>query len=345
MCALMSQLAKILSNNIKCMTKEKFIYNKQTLRYEKIVEPIRIKIFRVLGFFCAVVVAAFILISIAFTYFPSPKEKVLQRELSQMKDKYSLLNQEMVNMEKVISNIQERDANVHRLMFGMEPVDESLWRGGVGGHDPFGDITNFESSGDLLKQTQERMDMLKRQLAVQSTSLDTITSLAMDREKMLASIPSVKPVRSDKLKRNIRLLSGFGRRIDPFTKVGRMHKGIDFTAPLGTPIYATGDGKIVEVTYKRTGYGYHVVIDHGYGYKTLYAHMSKIEVKKGQAVKKGQQIGLVGSTGRSTAPHLHYEVRLNGKAINPMHYCLDKLTPEEYQILVEMAETPNQSFD
>jgi hypothetical protein len=327
------------------MSKEKFIYNKQTLRYEKVTESLRTKVFRVLGFLSAVIVTAVILIAVAYTYFPSPKEKALDRELDQMRRQYLALNDQVDDMNKVLNNIQERDAGVHRMMFGMDPIDESLWNGGIGGHNPYSDFSNLKHSGKLVKNTYSRIEKLKRQMAVQSISLDTIETLARNRETMLASIPAIKPIRSDRLKRDVRLLSGFGMRIHPVYKVPKMHKGIDFTAPPGTPINATGDGKVIEVTRKRTGYGYHVMIDHGYGYQTLYAHMSRIDVKEGQQVKKGQEIGHVGNTGTSTAPHLHYEVHVNGRAIDPINFCLDDLTPEEYQMLVNLAATPNQSFD
>ena len=162
---------------------------------------------------------------------------------------------------------------------------------------------------------------------------------------MYAAIPSIKPIRSDKLKRRIKLLSGFGRRMHPVHKVVKMHYGIDFTAPKGTPIQATGNGKVVEIKKRRTGYGWSIKIDHGYGFESFYAHLSKISVKKGQRVKKGEQIGLVGSTGTSTAPHCHYEILKGGKRVNPISYCLDGLSAEEYEEMVHASERQNQSFD
>lgn len=327
------------------MSKEKFIYNKQTLRYEKVTEPIRVKIWRALSFTSAVILSAVMLLSIAYTYFPTPKEKALQRELAQLDRQYQDLNEQISQMAKVLENIQERDAGVHRMMFGMDPIDESLWDGGIGGHNPYSNVSTSKKSGEQVKATYARIEKLKRRLALQSISLDTIEALAKNRESMLASIPAIKPIRSDQLKRDVRLLSGFGMRIHPVYKVRKLHKGIDFTAPTGTPIYATGDGRVIEVTKKRTGYGYHIMIDHGYGYQTLYAHMSRIDVTNGQQVKKGQQIGRVGNTGTSTAPHLHYEVHINGRVVDPINFCIDDLTPEEYQMLVDIASTPNQSFD
>ena len=327
------------------MRKEKFVYNTQTLRYEKVVEPLKVKIFRILGFLSAVIVAAIVIISIAFTYFPSPKEQTLIREIEQMKYQYMALNSDLEMMSKVLNNLQERDASVHRMIFGMDPIDKNVWNGGTGGHDKYSNLTPYKNSGKLLVETSEEIDQLKRKITLQSKSLDEITNLAKDREKMLASVPAIKPVREDKLKRNIRALSGFGKRFHPIYKRHKMHTGIDFTCPRGTAIQATGDGKVVSIKKLKSGYGTHVIIDHGYGYKTLYAHMSEVEVKRGQSVKRGQQIGKVGSTGTSTAPHLHYEVIYRDKKVNPIHYCMDGLSPKEYQELVNLAATTNQSFD
>jgi len=327
------------------MGKEKFIYNTQTLRYEKVTVPLKVKLFRIVGFLSMVLVTAFVLMIVSAKFFPSAQERALQRELEQMKYKYVALNNQFDLMDKVLHNIQERDAGVHRMLFGMDPIDDNVWNGGVGGHKRNQDVTNFRGTGQLLINTQNRVDKLARQLTVQSQSLDTIEYLTRDRETMLASIPMIKPIREDKLKRNIRALSGFGRRFHPIFKRTRMHWGIDFTSPEGTPIQATGDGVIEKVAKLKSGYGKHVIINHGYGYKTLYAHMSKIDVKKGQKIKRGQTIGLVGNTGYSTAPHLHYEVIHKGQKVNPIHYCMDGLTPEEYQDLVNLAAISNQSFD
>ena len=187
------------------------------------------------------------------------------------------------------------------------------------------------------------MDKLGRQLNLQSKSLDTIADLVKEKEKMLAAIPSIRPVRN--LTRNIKLFSGFGMRLHPIHKIRKMHWGIDFSAPKGTPIYATGDGKVISVKQRKSGYGNHVIISHGFGYKSLYAHMHKISVKVGEKIKKGEVIGSIGSTGTSTAPHLHYEVIQNGKKVNPIHFCIDGLTPAEYKEMSELSAQENQSFD
>ncbi|MEM9820812.1 MAG: M23 family metallopeptidase [Bacteroidota bacterium] len=327
------------------MRKEKFVYNTQTLRYEKVIEPLKVKLFRVLGFLSAVVVAAIVIISIAFAYFPSPKEQTLIREIEQMKYQYMSLNSDLEMMSKVLNNLQERDASVHRMIFGMDPIDEDVWNGGSGGHEKYSNLTPYKNSGELLIETSEQIDQLKQKITLQSKSLDEITTLAKDREKMLASVPAIKPIREDKLKRNIQTLSGFGMRFHPIYKRHKMHTGLDFTCQRGTPIQATGDGKVLNIRNLKSGYGTYVIVDHGYGYQTLYAHMSKVDVRKGQKVTRGQKIGEVGSTGTSTAPHLHYEVIYRGSKVNPIHYCMDGLSPKEYQELVNVAAISNQSFD
>lgn len=327
------------------MRKEKFVYNTQTLRYEKVVEPLKVKIFRVLGFVSGVIVSAVIILSLAYYHFPSPKEEALMREINQMKSQYAAINDDIDLLSKVLSNVQERDANVHRIIFGMEPIDESMWNGGVGGHDKYSSLTKYKNTGDLLVESTQKLDKLKRQLTMQSKSLDEVEELSSNREKMMASMPAIKPIRSDNLKRNISSLSGFGMRMHPVFKRPKMHTGIDFTCPKGTPIHVSGDGKVVSIKENKSGYGIHVIVDHGYGYKTLYGHMSEYDVTIGQEVKRGQIIGKVGSTGTSTAPHLHYEVIHQSKKVNPIHYCMDGLSDQEYQQLVNMASISNQSFD
>ncbi len=326
------------------MRKEKYVYNTHTLRYEKVVESWRTKLLRIFGFICAALLTGFIFTLISHRFFPSPKEAALQREIQQMKVTYDRVLTDMDQMGKVLNNIQDRDAYAHRMIFGMDPIDKGVWEGGTGGHDQYEQYREFKQSGELMVSVQQRLDKLKRQIVIQSKSLDTILNMAKEKEKMMASIPSIKPVRSDKLARNMQLLSGFGYRVHPIFKVPKMHAGIDFTAPKGTPIQATGAGKVIKAG-RASGYGYHVVIDHGYGYQTLYGHMSRIDVKVGEKVVRGQQIGQVGSTGTSTAPHCHYEVHHKGNKVNPIHYCMDGLTPEEYQELVEAAEAANQSLD
>lgn len=327
------------------MRKEKFIYNTHTLRYEKVEESLNTKVLRVFGFICAALVTAFLLSLATHRFFPSPTEIAQRHELEMANSELEALGLEVGRLQVELGNLQERDAYAHRIIFGMEPIDEGVWKGGTGGVDHLEEYRRFGETGKMVANMQKEMDRLKRQMVLQSKSLDTITNLAMEKEEMLASMPSMKPVRSDKLARKVELLSGFGQRSDPILKVPRMHYGIDFTAPEGTPVQATGKGTVVRVASHSTGYGQHVVIDHGFGYRSLYGHMSRVDVKVGDKLIRGQHIGLVGNTGRSTAPHLHYEVFYKGVRVDPINYVLDGLTPEEYQEMVKAAEMTNQSFD
>lgn len=327
------------------MPKEKFVYNKHTLRFEKIHNTLKSQLFKLFGFLSAVTVASIILLSLAFTYFPSPREKMLLREIDQMKNKYQDINSQMDMMGKVLNNLQDRDANVHRMMFGMDPIDKDLWEGGIGGHDKYGSYTRYSNSFETLASTEEKTQKIERQLVIQSLSLDTIMSMAKKKEKLYSSTPIITPISADKYRQRITSLSGFGYRLHPILKTMRMHTGVDFPAPRGTAIQATGDGRISKIESNASGYGRNVIIDHGYGYQTMYAHMEKINVQVGQRVKRGQKIGTVGDSGRATAPHCHYEVWLKGKKVNPIHYCIEGVTPTEYSELVEMSQNANISYD
>ncbi len=327
------------------MRKERFYYNEKTLRYEKVQTSFLRKSFQIMGLGLCVLLISSVIGYTLFNKLPSPQEQALERELGQMQMQHAALGQEVETMSKVLNNIQDRDANVHRVIFGMNPIDGEVWNGGIGGSDKYSHLTKFENSGDLLISTQEKADKLKRQLKTQSESLDKLEEEARKKEHKLACIPAIKPIREDKLKRRITSLSGFGMRMHPIFKRKRMHRGLDFTCAKGTPIQASGAGKIVKVQRKKTGYGTHVIIDHGYGYKSLYAHMASVRVKVGDQVKRGEQIGTVGNTGTSTAAHLHYEVIFKGEKVNPIDFCMDGLSAEEYQSLVDAAEKVNQSMD
>ncbi len=326
------------------MRREKFIFNTQTLRYERVVEPLSYTLLRIFGFVCAAVFTAFVLTLLTHRYFPSPTENLLLTENEQLAHELADAESKFQELSTVLENLQKRDAYAHRMIFGMEPIDENVWIGGQGGHDANEDLRQFKYTGEKMAQLREQIDRLRHQMVLQSRSLDTITMMSKKKEDMLAAIPSIKPVRSDKLKRNLNYLSGFGYRIHPIHKVRKMHYGIDFTAPSGTPIQATGAGKVVKAGY-HGGFGQMVLIEHNYGYQSLYAHMSKVSVKVGDEVVRGQQIGLIGSTGQSTGSHCHYEVIKNGVKVDPIQYCTDGLTPEEYQELVKAARVSNQSFD
>ncbi len=327
------------------MKREKYVYNPNTLTYEKHKLGAKEIVKKGIGITSGIILSSLLLFVFAYYYLPSPKEKAQKRELDQMSMQYELITNQMVEMAQTLDKVQEKDANIHRVILGMDPIDENVWNGGIGGSEKYGHITNYSSTGAIIKESLSKLDKLKLKFDLQKSSLDTLEMLASSRKEKLSSIPSLKPVREDRLKRKIHKLSGFGYRIHPVHNVKKFHKGIDFTAPHGTAIISSGDGKVVRVENKKRGYGKNIIIDHGFGYTTLYGHLSKIDVKVGEKVSRGQVIGKIGSTGTSTAPHLHYEVRINGKAVNPIDYCMDGLSPEEYQQLVHKAAEENQSFD
>lgn len=327
------------------MRKDKFFYNTQTLRYERFELSWSQKLLRIFGFFCTVVFSGFLLMLLVNKFFPSPQEVALKQEIEQLSFEYKTLLTDLKDMDSNLRKVYEKDAYAYRLIFGLDPIDQSVWEGGTGGSDKYEDYRRFVYSGQLMVDVKTRVEKLKRQLNMQNRSIDELIVRAKEREEELAAVPSIKPVRSDNLRMELRLLSGFGNRIHPVFKVVKFHTGIDFTAPQGTPIQATGNGKVISVENNKSGYGNCVVIDHGFGYISRYAHMYKVDVRVGEKVLRGQQIGLVGSTGTSTAPHCHYEIEKNGVKVNPIHYVMDGLTPEEYQELVKAAETSNQSLD
>lgn len=323
------------------MSKVKFQFDKRTLTYRKVELNTRQRLLTILGWLAAVSVFAFLVIVVFTTFFDSPKEKRLRREIAQLELQYNLLGKRMNRVDQVLAELQEKDDDIYRVIFEAEPIPNSVRDAGFGGVNRYRDLELLENS-EIVIGTTKRLDELTKKLVVQSRSFDEVVQLAKNKEEMLASIPAIQPVANEKLKR---VASGFNYRIHPIYKVRHFHTGIDFTAPRGTEIYATGDAKVADVIMKKRGYGYHVVLDHGYGYKTLYAHMSRFNVRKGQEVKRGDVIGYIGSTGTSTAPHLHYEVIKNGEKINPMNFFFNDLTPEEYEKVIELSSQSNQSFD
>jgi len=323
------------------MSKVKFQFDKRTLTYRKVEIGLKTRLLRVLGVLASASVFAVIVIVLFSTFFDSPKEKQLRREIAQLELQYKLLNGRMLRVDQVLAELQEKDDNIYRVIFEAEPIPLSIRDAGFGGVNRYQDLEMLDNS-DLVIETTKRLDKLTKKLVVQSRSFDEVVQLAKNKEAMLRSIPAIQPVSNDKL---TRIASGFNYRIHPIYKIRHFHTGIDFTAPKGTEIYATGDGTVKVVDRLSRGYGNHVVINHGYGYETLYAHMSRFNVKPGQKVKRGDVIGYVGSTGTSTAPHCHYEVIKNGEKINPINFFFSDLSPEEYDKVLEISNQANQSFD
>ncbi|MGE5354860.1 MAG: M23 family metallopeptidase [Deltaproteobacteria bacterium] len=327
------------------MERKKYFYNPKTLSFVEEKVTLKDRVLKLFGFGTAVLFTAVLLLLLSTDYITTPKEKKLQEKFDRVNYDLEAITADVTNLNKQIDKLQERDANVHRIILGMDPMDETQWNTGVGGSKKYKNYMSFNNSSTLIRESLERIDLLKRKVDMQNSSLDTLERLARVRSNKLAAVPSIKPVREDKLRSKMAYLSGYGWRTHPIFKIRKFHKGLDFTAASGTPIQATGNGIVREAGSKRGGYGKHVVIDHGYGYRTMYAHLSKIMVKPGQRIKRGQTIGLIGSTGTSTAPHCHYEVFYKGKNVNPIDYVYDGMTPEEYQHFVEKASVENMALD
>ena len=323
------------------MSKVKYYYDPESLSYRKIERRKRTTVKYAFMFLLGSALFGLLFVFIASQYVESPKERALKRELQNAQLQFQLLNKKMEEAETVLANVADRDNNIYRVYFEANPIPEEQRRAGFGGINRYKNLEGFDNS-KLIIETSKRLDILQKQIVVQSKSLDEIAKLAEEKEKLLAAIPAIQPVRNDDLKR---MASGYGMRSDPFTKVRKMHWGMDFTAPRGTPIYASGDGVVVRADSRATGYGRHIRIDHGYGYVSLYAHMYKYNVKKNQKVKRGDLIGFVGSSGRSQAPHLHYEIFKDGRRINPINFYYGSLTAEEFNKLLENASLENQSLD
>lgn len=323
------------------MTKVKYYYDSESLSYKKIERKKRTTFTYAFVFLLGSALFGFLFVFIASQYIESPKERALKRELQNSQLQFELLNKKMAEAEAVLTDIAERDNNIYRVYFEANPIPEEQRKAGFGGINRYKNLEGFENS-KLIVESNKRLDILQKQIVVQSKSLDEITKLAEEKEKLLAAIPAIQPVSNKDL---TRMASGYGMRSDPFTKVRKMHWGMDFTAPRGTPIYATGDGVVERADNGATGYGNHIRIDHGYGYVSLYAHLYKYNVKKNQKVKRGDLIGFVGSTGRSQAPHCHYEIFKDGQRINPINFYYGSLTAEEFSELLEHASMENQSLD
>ena len=287
------------------------------------------------AFFAAIMFIAF------FNFIDSPKERILIREIDNMTLQYELMNEKLSQVSTVLDNVQDRDDNIYRVIFEAEPIPSSIRKAGIGGVNRYEKLEGYNNS-ELIISTAKKLDQISKQLYIQSKSFDEVIEMATKKSDMLASIPAIQPVTNKELKR---LSSGYGRRIDPYYKKLKFHYGVDFSAPKGTPIYATGNGTVKKTKKSRRGFGNHIIIDHGYGYESLYAHMQKYTVLRGQKVKRGDLIGYVGNSGKSTAPHLHYEVHKDGRKVNPAYYFHNDLTPDEFDRMLELAAQENQSFD
>lgn len=323
------------------MRKPKFRFNPETLNYEVVKPSTKITILKIFSGLSVVVLIGFLSIALFSRYFPADIDSESNANFEAYEVQVAILNKKAEKLASKIQELEEKDDNVYREIFGVEPLDKSLKSAGTGGVEKYKSLSSLRK-GDKLVDLHKRIDNLSSKSNVQEKSYEELIKLAKNKAKMLASIPAIQPVSNKELRR---IASGFGTRIDPIYKTRKMHTGIDFTAPIGAKVYATGDGVIAKVNYDKWGYGTHIVVNHGYGYQSLYAHLSSAKVKPGQKVKRGQLIGNIGSTGKSTGPHLHYEVVKNGQKVNPIGFFYNDITAEQYEELLKIAEHPNQSFD
>ncbi len=323
------------------MAKIRYQFNTKSLKIEKVQVTMKERLKRLAGSMAFGLVFGMVVIVLAYNFISSPREKILLNELEQYKLQYKIMNDRLDKVQKVLADVQDRDDNIYRVIFESEPVPSEIRKAGFGGVDRYEQLERIPNS-EIVVNTAKRLDQITSQLVVQSKSYDEVFKLAKNKEKLIASIPAIQPVDFHDLRR---IGSLFGYRTDPFYKVIKFHEGMDFTAAIGTPIYATGDGVVSEAEYNSGGYGNKIMINHGYSYETVYAHLSKIKVKVGQRVKRGEIIGLMGNTGKSTAPHCHYEVHKAGVPMNPIYFFFNDITPAEYQAMLEMSSNPSQTMD
>ena len=323
------------------MRKIKYYYNTHTLRYEKLEVPLRVKLLRVFGFIAAALTTSFIILMIGQKYFPSKNERLLKNENDQLQYQLKILNAKLSEVSDRLTDIERRDNAVYRNIFEAAPIPDSARAKAI---EKINELTKVSqmNENELVKSIATSLQIINNRLINQDKSFDEIEKMVNNKEQLLASIPAIQPVSNKQLER---IASGFGYRTDPVYKVSKFHAGLDFTAPTGTPIYATADGTIEKAEFNAGGFGNHVVIDHGYGYETLYGHMVRIKAKAGDKVKRGEVVGWVGNTGKSTGPHCHYEVHKNGGPVDPVYYFYNDLTPDQYDRLLTLAATRSQSFD
>jgi len=325
------------------MSKVKYYYDPETLSYR----PIEITNKKRISNFVLFIIASFafvlssLLILLNSDWINTPAEISQKRALENYELQFDILDKKLKQIETVVANIEERDNNIYRVYFEASPIPEEQRKAGFGGVNRYKDLEGYDNS-DLIINTAKRLDILSKQTVVQSRSLDEIERLAANKAELIEAIPSIQPIKNQDL---TRMASGYGYRIDPFTKKRRFHYGMDFSARKGTPIYATGNGIVKRADNRSSGFGKHIRIDHGFGYVSLYAHLSKYNVRRGQKVKRGDIIGYVGNTGRSMGPHLHYEILKDKKKINPLNFYYGNLSQKEFEAILIQSREENQSMD
>ncbi len=323
------------------MKKIKYYYNAHTLRYEKLVTPLRVKLLRIFAFVATALVTSALISYVAFQYIGSPNEKLIQRENERLKYKFKDLDKQVDDLQQQMAELEKRDNQVYRSIFEAKPIPDSARAHIIEREKQIAKVERME--GDILvRSIHSSLLNLGQRIITQKRSYGELATLMKNKEQILAATPAIQPVSNQDLNR---IASGFGHRIDPIYKTVKMHAGMDFTAPQGTPIYATADGVVKTAERSDEGYGNHVIINHGYGYETLYGHMVRTKARRGQRVKRGEIIGYVGNTGKSTGPHCHYEVHKNGAKLDPVYFFYNDLSPQQFNELLKRAQASNQSFD
>ena len=320
---------------------KKYYYHTETHRFEKFQLSPKWVLLRSLGFISAAIVSAIILVGIAFRFLDSPKEKKMRADMNELRNQYTQLQNRVNFLNESIKELEERDNSIYRGIFEAAPLPDSIR---YGKKYSLVDVSEYAymNPDEMLLSIKEGMNVLSHRIYIQRRSYDTLEHMVRSKEQMLQAIPAIQPISNKTLRH---LASGFGYRVDPIYKTVKLHTGLDFAAPMGTPIYATGNGRVVAANYDNHGYGNHVIINHGYGYETLYGHMVRIKARMGQVVNRGEVIGWIGSTGKSTGPHLHYEVIKSGYKIDPVHFFFNDLSAAEYERMVKISAAGNQSFD
>jgi murein DD-endopeptidase MepM/ murein hydrolase activator NlpD len=326
------------------MVKKKYRFNPDTLNYERIGISIKEKTAKIIAYFSSSLVFSLVLVFVVVYFYETPRTKALMRENQELLSQYELMLKDLEKVENVLKDLQQRDDNIYRVIFETDPIPSTVRKAGFGGTNKYSHLESLSNS-TLIIETARKLDILSKEAYIQSKSFDEVMKLAQKKEEMLSCIPAIQPITNRNLKRTA---SGWGFRIHPIYKVRKMHYGMDFTAPVGTPVYATGNGKVTELAGTVSGFsefGRYVKINHGWGYETVYAHLSKYNVKEGQEIKRGDIIGYVGNSGASTAPHLHYEVHKDGQRVNPALYYFRDLTAEEFDKMIAISSNIGQTLD
>lgn len=323
------------------MKKIKYYYNTNTLRYEKLETPLRVKLLRVFGFVAAALVTAALISYVAFQFIGSPNEKRLRDQNKALRENYSEMEDELKSVQQQMKELEKRDNDVYRAIFEANPIPDSARAKELADKLEAATVEKIMDN-QLVASIIQTLNNLKSRIKAQKKSYDQVDELVKNKEQLLSHTPAIQPVSNKDLSR---IASGFGSRIDPVYKTVKFHYGLDFAAPQGTPIYATADGTVTTAGSTGNGYGNHVIINHGYGYETLYGHMVRVKVNNGQTVKRGEVIGWVGSTGKSTGPHCHYEVNKYGDKIDPIYFFYNDLSPAQFDQLLKKAAASNQSLD